>query len=214
MAASKLGTYKGALLNIGDRSLAALTDNVESRYALDDAWDLAVATCLEAGFWNFAIRVRLLDSSASIEPQFGYQHAFTKPTDWVRTYLVSSSETLVPQLDQGQFNEEAGIWYANSDPIYAKYVSNDTAYGMDLSLWPRSFAEYVEWQLASKVSLRVRGKELSDKEELKLRRAKRAAMSKDAMNEGAIFPPMGSWAQSRLGYWGPRSPLNSTGRGL
>jgi hypothetical protein len=211
---SKLSLFKGALLNIGDRSLSALTDNVEPRYALDDAYDEGVALCLEAGYWNHAMRVVQVDSSASVTPAFGYQYAFTKPTDWVRTYQASPSETLVPLLDQGQLNDEAGYWYANIDPLFVKYVSNDVAYGMDLSKWPQSFTSYVEWHLADKIAKRVTGKVLSDADKLEVRRAKRNAMSKDAMNEGAIFPPMGSWARARAGFFGPRSPINGTGRGL
>lgn len=198
--ASKLGVYNAALLHIGERKLSSLSEAREPRRALDDVWDTTVAYCLEQGFWNFAMRTVQMDSSASVDPAFGYQYAFTKPADWVRTYVVASDEALRNLLKGSEFNDEAGYWYANIDPMWAKYVSNDTAYGMDLSLWPETFAEYVALRLAARVCVRLTSSESARNDLVVLeRRAKRDALSKDAMNEGPITPPLGSWVRSRHG---------------
>lgn len=194
--ASKLGIYNSALLHLDERKLASLAEAREPRRALDDAWDAVTAYCLEQAFWNFAMRTVQMDSSASVDPAFGYEYAFTKPTDWVRTYRISSEAEMKESLDE--FNDEAGYWYSNVDPMWAKYVSSDAAYGMDLSLWPETYSEYVALRLAVRTCKRITGSS-SELDRLKVdeKRAKRDAMSKDAMNEGAIVPPSGTWVRSR-----------------
>lgn len=195
--ASKLGLYNSALLVLGERKLASLSEAREPRRALDDAWDDAVAYCLEAGFWNFAMRAVQTDHSASFTPAFGYTYAFTKPEDFIRTFALGSTETFDPPLLT--VVDEPGYWYANVDPLYVKYVSNDAAYGMDLSLWSESFSEYVSLRLANKTSKRITGKFADDDLKKEEKRALAQARSKDAMDEPVGFPPRGTWVTSRLG---------------
>lgn len=195
--ASKLGLYNSALLIIGERKLASLSEPREPRRALDDAWDDAVAYCLEMGFWNFAMRAVQADHSASVTPAFGYTYAFAKPEDFIRTYALGSTETFDPPLLT--VVDEPNYWYANIDPLYAKYVSNDTAYGMDLSLWSESFADYVSIRLANKTCKRITGKFPDDDMKKEEKRALAQARSKDAMDEPPGFPPRGTWVTSRLG---------------
>jgi len=77
--ATKLGLFNGALLMLGERSLATLTENREPRRLLDIVWDGGgVRTCLEAGIWNFAVRAARIEYDPSAEPGFGLDRAFTK----------------------------------------------------------------------------------------------------------------------------------------
>jgi len=146
MSTSKLGIYNNALLHLEERKLSSLSENREPRRALDDAYDVVIGYCIEQGFWKHALRTVSIEASSSIDPAFGYQNAFVKPDDWVRTYQVSESENFEPQLLR--FNDEGAYWYADSDPLYFRYVSNDPSWGYDLSRWPASFAEYVALRLA------------------------------------------------------------------
>lgn len=201
--ASKLGLYNQALGHLEERKLASLTEGREARRVLDDYWDTVVKYCLEQGFWNFAMRAIQSDSSTSISPTFGYSYAFSKPSDWVRTLSVSTSETFNPPLLD--YVDEPNIWYANCDPLFVKYVSNDNAYGMDLSIWPETFAYYVSLRLA-----RLSCKRITSSDSLKNslatdeKGAKADALSKDAMNEPPGFPPTGSWVNSRSGGYSRR----------
>ena len=208
---TKILVYNQALRLMGERRLTSVTEARDARYHLDDAYSEGLGYCLEQGFWNFAMRAAQLDASAVVEPSFGYEHAFTKPSDWVRTYALSSSENLTPPLLN--YNDEAGYWYSNVDPIFIKYVSNDSSYGADLALWPETYALYVSCRLAVMTAPSICKASESKMDEL-LTREKRArvdARSKDAMNEPPSFPPQGSWAQAR---GGGRSRLNGTSRGL
>ena len=142
MATDRLKIYNGALQIIGDRRLAGLSENVKARHELDAVWqDGGVQYCLEQAQWNFAMRTAMITYDPDVDPAFGYQHAFEKPTDWVNTSAVCQDEYYnVPLL---QYADEVGWWFADITPIYVKFVSNGDDYGMNLAKWPYSFTEFV-----------------------------------------------------------------------
>lgn len=194
--ADKLAVYRNALLFIDERKIASLSEAREPRRALDDAWDNTVDYCLQQGFWNFAMRTVQMDSSTSVNPTFGFSYAFTKPSDIVQLYQMGSEDTFAVPFND--FRDEAGYWYSNIDPMFARYVSNDTAYGLDLSLWTPMFAEYVACRLAYRTNGRITGdKEKTAELKKEQKRLKEGAASKDAMSEGPISPPHGTWVRSR-----------------
>ena len=192
----KLSLYNDAMLHLGEERLASLSEASVARYALDDAYSQALKYCLEQGFWNFAIRAVQVDSSASVVPTFGYTYAFTMPSDFIRLYQISENEDITPPLTW--FTQETVYWYANCDPLFVAYVSDDTAYGGDLSNWPQTFAEYVGLRLANRTCKRITGDAPSDHLVSMERKAKGVALSKDAMNGPIGFPPVGTWVNSRV----------------
>lgn len=200
--ASKLAIYNDALGMLGERKLAGLTEDREPRRVLDDFWDGVVLYALERGFWNFAMRTKLIDSSASYDPAFGFTFAFEKPSDWVRTYVIADNDHLQPPLMR--YVDEGGFWYADVDPLYVRFVSSDVEWGRNLSLWPESFSEYVSDRLAVKACKRITGGNPSDDMLASEKRSLGVARSRDAMDEPAGFPPTGSWVNSR-GSSGVRS---------
>lgn len=195
---TKLERYNGTLLILGERKLASLSEAREPRRALDDAWDTTVSYCLEQGYWNYAMRTVQIESSASVVPAFGYDFAFVKPGDFIRMYRQSQFAQLEPPLLD--VTDEPGYWYANCDPLYVKYVSSDTAYGLDLSLWPGTFSEYVDMRLALKTCKRITGKDPSEDLIRGEKKARMDARAKDAMNEPPGFPPTGTWVQARRSF--------------
>ncbi len=208
--ATKLGLYNGALLELGAAQLAATSDATKSRYVLDVVYSDVVADCLQQASWNFALRAVQLDYDSSITPSFGWTYVFAKPTDWMRTTMISGDEMF--NLPLNDFGEENANFLANVTPIYVQYVSNGVDYGLDLTLWPRSFARYVEVALAERTCAAITQNQ-GDKDRLTFKvlpRAKRDAMNKDAMGEGTKWPPQGSWNNARGGV----SRLNGTRRGL
>src|SRR3972149_5633972 len=156
MAATRLKIYNDALLFCGERTLASLTEDVEPRHLLDHVWNSdGVQGCLEEAQWHFAIRTVQIDYDPDEDPQFGYNYAFTKPSDWVLTSALCSDEYFKSPL-LGYW-DEAGFWYADLQTIYVRYISNDVDYGMDLSLWPRSFSEFVAAHFAYKITPKITG---------------------------------------------------------
>lgn len=196
---SRLTLYNGALMICGERKLASLTENREPRRLLDDVWTRgAVRFCLEQGQWKFAQRTSKLIYDPSITPSFGYQRGFEKPTDWVRTTKLCSDESFTMPLLR--YQEEAGFIFADMDNIYVSYVSDDTTYGSDLSLWPETFREYVECYLASRIVRRLtQSGPTEDMVRTDLKRLLIDARSKDALQGPTAMVPNGTWSESRRG---------------
>lgn len=198
MAISQLGLYNEALRIIGERRLASISENREPRRVLDDIWnDGAVNYCLEQGQWKFAMRAVEITASATV-PAFGFQNAFDKPNDFIRTAGVCEDENFkVPLLN---YMEEVGFWFADLDPIYIRYVSNAQTYGADLQRWPGTFAKFVAAYLASEAAWTLT--QSPEKQKLALALSERRlkqSRSLDAMADPTSFAPQGRWNTSRRG---------------
>lgn len=193
----RLMLYNEALRMCDERSLASLTEEREPRRLLDSVWNNGgVKACLEQGQWNFCGKLVRLDYDTAVTPTFGYNRAFSKPTDWVRTSGVCSDEFFTTPLIH--FNELSGYWYASIDQIFVEYVSNDASYGNDLSVWPQAFADFVAGHFAWKIVKKLTGDEKKQgqiKDDLKglLLNAKNL----DASGTPTKFPAPGSWSRSR-----------------
>lgn len=194
--ASRLGLYQRAAQILGERRPASLTENVAVRRRLDVIWDAeGVKHCLQRGLWNFAMRSAQLDYSPSVEPEFGYRYAFNKSSDWVRTAIIATDESF---YSAARYSDEVGYIWSDWPLLYAKWVSDDTSYGMDLSLWPPNFTEFVAHSFALKAAKTTTGSS-ADADELK-RDEKRMlilARSTDAMDEPTQFV-RSRWAESRV----------------
>lgn len=198
----KLTVYNMTLGHLLEEPVLSLEEPVAKRFALDTFWDQTVLECLEEGLWNFMLRTVQIDASTTLIPKFGWQYAFNIPVDWVRTTLVSTVETFTnPLLD---FDEETGYWFANFTPLFIKYQSKDTLYGMDLGAWSANFAKYVSFQLAEYACGKITGKtallEGQNGISRRLKNARTKAKSNDAMNEPPGEIPTGTWARSRRGF--------------
>ncbi len=196
-----IGTY------IGDQRLANLTENVASRHALDAVYDSSIQYMLECGIWKFALKMAALTKDVTA-PTLRREHSFTIPSDFVRLSRISSDDRLDAELLD--YDEADGKWYTNVDPIYVQYVSNDAAYGFDLTKWPANFEQAVASWLAYQSVLPI-SKDRGDRadllklHQLTLSNAKRL----DAVDEAVKRKPAGSWAKARgFGY------VNGTSRGL
>lgn len=156
MAATKLSIYQDALRLLADARLDVITDDVESRYALDDAWAESVSFVLRHAAWRFALKTVALSTSMGALP--GFDSAYSRPTDWLRTHalfvLADKSERPVDVREQGL------LFSANNNtaPVYIRYVSTDF---LDPALannpWPEHFARAAAAYLAFQVAERVTG---------------------------------------------------------
>jgi len=194
---TQLQPYNGALLHCGERFLSALTEEREPRRLLDQVWSSnGVRACLEMGQWNFAMRTIQIDYDTSIEPDFGYARAFTKPDDWVLTSSVCADEFFRSPLTR--YTDEAGYWYSDLDTIYVRYVSDDNTYGNNLNEWPESFREFVEAHFASKVIMKLSNSEDELNRIMKVRlKLLETVKSRAAMALPTSFPARGSWGLAR-----------------
>jgi len=205
MAMTKLKLYNNALMrHLGEGTLSSLSDEVESRRALDEVYDSGgIDYLLEQGLWNFAMRASKFEYTPSVTPAFGYNYAFEKPTDIIRLVSMCSDEHFeVPLLS---YLDEVGYWFSDMNYIYVKYVSNDAEYGTDFSNWPETFSRFAEAWFASQVCERLTHSTTRierllggryDKIGL-VRRLLIDARSKDAMKDPTRFLPAGRFVSSR-----------------
>ena len=205
MGTTKLGIYNRALTMAGERALATLSDEVDSRRLLDVIWDFGgVDECLSEGQWNFAMRSVQVDFDPAIEPTFGYIRAFTKPSDYLLTSAFCSDEFY--RVPHRWYVDEVDNWYCDLDIIYVRYISNDTDYGGDLGKWPPLFSEFVAAHFAAGIILKLTG----DATRLKLfvnpenekdsirGRALLSAKSRNAMANPSQIIAGGAWSSSRI----------------
>ncbi|MBA2708005.1 MAG: hypothetical protein H0U59_09400 [Gemmatimonadaceae bacterium] len=151
--ATILGTYNDALRLIGADLLASTTEDAESRYALDEAWDRSILFVLRQASWRHALVTEsLTGSTGSVIPGFTYK--FSKPANWLRTnaiFVVSTTrEVPIDVKDQGI------LFYAHQTPIVLRYVTKAAA-GIDPALWPEHFAKALAAYLAFQVCERLTG---------------------------------------------------------
>ena len=196
----KLSVFNGALFLLGSRRLSSLTEDREPRRVLDRRWEPVVERCLEDGQWKFATRTVESEASDSVEPPFGYAHAHQRPSDIIKLVGISTNENFNPPL--ADYVDEAAdgqrYWFAHHNILYVRYTSNGTGYGWNIGDWPRSFADYVEAELAFECCERITDSSTKLKELAAIRDQRRlAARGNDASSEGAKFRPLGSWVTSR-----------------
>lgn len=199
MSTSRLSLYNGALLEVGERDLASLTENREPRRLLDRAWDNGLVDyCLKQGQWTFAKRTKELAPSTSVSPAFKYRNAFDKPTDFIRTRGMYSDEQM--QVGLLHYGQEGNYFLADEAVLYLDYVSNDENYGGNLASWPSDFVRAVEVYLASRIVKKLT--QSADDESALFKKAHyllEKAASADAMEGPPKFPPDGSWVRARRG---------------
>jgi hypothetical protein len=210
MAVTKLQLYNNALRFLGETRLSTLTDRRPIRFELDELYDSnARQYCLEQGLWNFAIRSTQASSDPDVNPDFGHQYAFSKPTDWVRTAALCTDEFFKSPLLT--YEDEGTYWFTDSqDTLYVKYVSNDASWGLDLARWPPTFDEAVACYFAYKLApSHTKSEKKIDRLGDMCEKAFRDARSKDAINDPTKFFAVSNWVASRRGPRG-RSDRGNT----
>ena len=203
MTTTKLGQYNEALLLLKQTTLTTVADDILARYRLDDAWTKATNKALEEGVWHFAVRTVAIPFSSDVTPAFGWNYAFLKPTDYVRTVALSSNMYFTGPFND--WDDDGTYWWANWTPLYVKYVSNDTSLGgYNLGTWPESFCTYQAHELAERVAPLLTSMSGAEKEEFRKekKRALADARAKASFNLPAMRPPSGRLVRARKGYRG------------
>lgn len=199
--ADRLSIYKGALRLLGPSELASLTEDRPERHKLDDAWQSAVERMLSRGLWNFAIRTVEIGYAEDVEPLFGFQHAFDKPTDWIRTVSIAPTANFLEGIQN--YEDETRYWHTDFETIYVRYVSNDDAYGWNVGAWREPFAEALEAYLAYTCGLPISADKGNRNDLYQLYKGLlKDAKALDAVDEKVDTYPPGRWTRSRNSYQG------------
>lgn len=195
--ATKISIYNEALRAIGDLRLSSLTENVEARYVLDDAWEDCVEFVFTEGLWNFATKTQEISAISGGVAIPGFSFVFNKPTGWVRTITIASSSLFDMEA---VYRDEGGKIYSNFDKLYIRFISNDLADDSDIASWPPTFARLVAACLAKECAERLSGS--SSKAEVLDNQYKdilASAKNKDALDQSRIIFKPGSWSRAMRG---------------
>jgi len=206
--AKRLQIYNQALsLKLGGERLASLTDDVESRYVLDTAWqddDRPVRLVLGEADWTWAVRgvsVEVLydaNGEKLLEPNFGYDYAMEKPQDMLRLVGLSQDERFARSMVDREYKNEGRYWFTNTPTVYARYVSDLDDYGFNAALWREEFVDVVAARLAFDVCERIRDSRVKRQEMWEEYKALlNHATGLEGMTEGVQFLQSGSWSRSR-----------------
>ena len=157
MAATQLSVFQMALRFLGDLRLATVADDVESQYALTDAWASAPEFVLRQAPWRFAAKQVTLTAGGS--PLTGYTTSYAYPADWLRTHAIfllnaQSRECPFDLREQGTISTNV-----STAPLI-RYISSSFA-DPSFANWPEHFAECVAAYLAFLVAERVTGERSS-----------------------------------------------------
>lgn len=196
---TKLALMNKALEHLGPVRLTSLTENRPDRRELDAVYDASLQAVLEQGLWFFALRTVELTPDDDVEPLFGLQYAYRKPSDFVRLRLFCPDENQT--ADDLTRKTEGNYWYSAHSKAYVTYVSNGANYGLNLGAWPELVADVGGCEMAYRSSLPVT-KDRGTKNDLLLikRRFLIDAKRFNAVDERVMGKPLSSWAANRLAF--------------
>lgn len=211
--ADKLTIWNKALRLIGEGRLTVLTEEIESRYVLDDAWPTIALDGLARGDWNFAMKTVELTASTTTTVIPGYDFAFDHPSDWIRTIAFNfvADFTNVFFFDtELDVVEEQGSWFTNSENFFVRYITSDLAADNRLTEYPPTYVEFISALLARDICERLtqgtsKIEYLDKLIDVRLRKAK----SNDARNLKSKPVRPGKWIQGLSGQGNRRGQIGT-----
>ena len=195
--ATKLSIYNEALRAIGDLRLASLTEDVEARYVLDDAWEDCVEYVFTEGYWNFATKTEVITADLGQTPIPGFTFVFNKPLNWLRTITISNTSLFD---DESVYRDENNRIYANFDTLYIRYISKEKAVDEQVENWPPTFATLVAACLARECAERLSGSGAkAEGLAAEYKDVLAMAKNKDALDQSRVVFRPGSWVRAMRG---------------
>lgn len=151
--ASQLGVYNRTLDLLGCRRIASLAEDREPTRVLDANWADVRDYCVTRAMWIFALRSAAAVSAGLPTVDFGFTNAYTRPADCIYTYMLSTNNDFQPILQEAV--EVDGFYLTRGATLYVRYTSNDASYGLSLTRWTPTFAEFVAHYFAAVVGYRL-----------------------------------------------------------
>lgn len=191
--ASETDIANVALRLVGGTRITSLTQGTPNANAVQDLYDHTRDRLLEYP-WNFATkRVQLAESATA--PAFGYDNAFTLPSDWMFTISVHDNDEGVGTVDYRE--EQVGNQVVLSTDVESVYIVY-TYKEIDTNIMTPAFRQALASALARDLAITIANSNTLE-EQLGKRAIKDLARAKslDAMGSFPEPRPRGSWANSR-----------------
>ncbi|MCK5609078.1 hypothetical protein KAR91_44800 [Candidatus Pacearchaeota archaeon] len=192
----KVDVANRSLRLVGGARIASFTDGSKNANVVRDVYDELLAG--ELAFpWGFA-KTRQKLAKNSIAPGFGFDFAYSLPSDWIFTVSVHDNDAGFGTIiyKEEQINNK-NVLVSNSDAIYLRYTKLET----DVNRWTSSFTTGIVYLLAGEVAVGVSGSEtLADKRAAQGRRFINRARGVSAQGSTPEPRNRGSWVNSRKGW--------------
>lgn len=194
--ADYLNIYNDALLLLGLEQIASTADNSVRRTVLDTAMNTGlVEEILEDTGWQFGKTTEKLEYNPGIEPAFGYNRAFDKPSNLLRINGIYHDEYFQSPVDY--YIDEGDYFFADLDELYIEYISR--AFLTTPAQWPMYFRKLVAAALAQLAGPSIPGANIENAM-IQYDRRKKSAVSNNAIAGPPRKIRQGSWTSSVLGY--------------
>lgn len=173
----KLAIYNNALLLLGQRSLASLTEDRKPRHLLDAAYDLgAPEYCLEIVQPDFASKTAKLNSPV-ISAVHDLDSVHTLPTDYLTLVKNPHDDTDTGVFSDAKLDQPVSRYIIEGNTIacehatlYLRYVANT----LTLTDWTPSFVRVLAAYLAREISINIAPDEYSKLNDLFIDRVEAA----------------------------------------
>jgi len=146
MAISQVSICNAALIQIGDDTITAITDNSERARLCNHRYETIRDAVLRAHPWNFALaRANLAAETAT--PTWEYDYQFVLPTD---PYCLKVLEVRDYRMDE--WVVEGRKILANDNNIYIRFISRITSEAEFDPLFAEAFAARLAHEICYKVT--------------------------------------------------------------
>lgn len=187
--------YNDALMILGLDEITANDDDSNRRSKIDRVVDAGVVEdLLEDTGWTFALKSTKLQYDSSLEPSWGYDYVFGKPTDLHRIDGLFQDEYMYSPLKY--YRDEGSYFFADVQEMYLQYLSSDWL--ATPSDWPTFFKRLVAARLAQDVAPSLRSEGADPEYAMTVyEERKRSAEANDAMSSPPRKLAPGNWTQAR-----------------
>jgi len=186
--------YNKAFFMLGLDHIVSNDDDSVRRAKADESIGMGlVATVLEDVGWTFALSSDEITYDPSLEPGWGYERVFAKPTAMHRLdgiYYDSFFQTpLKNYIDEGD------QWFCSLDTIYIQYVS--TSFLTTPDNWPQYFTNLIAAYMAVEIGPSIPNANM-DNAMYQKKSITADAESADAMRGPPQLIKSGSWTRTRV----------------
>jgi len=187
---SDVSICNSALIKIGAKTIVSLTEGSKSANACNEQFEKLRDDLLRSHHWNFATK-RVQQAQLTETPDFGFDHAYALPSDWLRTVSVHDNDDGVGTI---QYRIEGKKLFTNADQVFLRYIVRVTDPNEMPSDFREALAALLAWELAIPIA---QSNTLSELMRQRFERTSRRARSVDAIEDAPTSLPPGSWVLGR-----------------
>lgn len=188
--ASVVGICNSALIKLGASTIMSLSDGSKNANLCNAQYERLRDDLLRAHGWNFATLRRTL-AQLTEPPEFGFQHAYQLPSDWLRTVSVHDNSAGAGAV---RYRIEGRKLLSDAPRIYLRYVRQAT----DPNEMDAAFREALAWKIAADLAIPiVQSSTTREQMESGFRSALVKARAVDAVEDFPEEPPESFWIVER-----------------